>query len=154
MNRIPFAPVVAVVSALACGWGCGGQHPSNAQRSVEKALPEAVKELAAKELDELFQAKNQKDSRLPIGRVYDVQGTIKGITVQEKSDKRAEHYAIQVVVKDYAAAVVACQFSAEHKQALASLKVGEAVKVRGQLSSELHLFQGNAIYLNGCIIQR
>lgn len=135
------------------------QQQSDVQRGVAETPPASVKDLTAKELNEFVVEKKKKDGRLPYGSVYDVQGTIKSITIQENLDTKLERYSIVVVVKDYAAVVVVCQFASEHKQTLASLKSGETVKVRGKLSVSDEPFRLSpssdmTLILNGCIIQR
>ena len=152
----------ALVACAGMFIGCGGdrQTPKDAERDVRESKD--VHPLTKETMNTLFQWKKESPTKLPFGRVYEVTGKVERTSIKEKGQQpekdgkkdETEYVIVMMYLPDYSAGSVKCHFDMPHKNEVQALKKGDMLKVRGKLSDQFHLFEGDCIDLNGCLIQQ
>ncbi|MSR55625.1 MAG: hypothetical protein EXS09_20425 [Gemmataceae bacterium] len=154
-HRIWLATLILlwIVLIIACS---GPDAPTVAEKKVKEAPPGQVVRLGAAELNRLFHL-NDGEKPIPYGSICEITGTVTSVTVREETkptEKTAqvfELYEIQLIIPDYAAVVISCQFTSTMKSEISRYKPGHKVTLRGRLEKVTRIFGSTPFLLNGCI---
>jgi hypothetical protein len=120
-----------------------------AEKEVREVKQTEIVKLDAAELNRLA-ALRREDQKAKDGVISEPVARLQGIDIRETTDKQGSHAKASLIVPEYAAAMIQCEFAVDHTEAVRALKKGQTVKLRGKFV-EASSSRGE-IVLNGCIL--
>jgi hypothetical protein len=133
---------------VAARTGCNKEQAAKAEKDVRNAKGGDVVQLNSAELNALatrrMEGQANKDSV-----IYEVQARVERTDVRETSEKDG-HVHVYLIVPEYAAATVRCEFALDHADGARNLKRGQVVTVRGKYVEGSS--SRSEVFLNGCIL--
>ena len=147
---------LTLLAALGLALGVGGltgckEDAKKAEQDVRAAKAGEILRLDAGELNRLAAAWVVSEKPRD-GVIYDVSGVVYAINLHDSTESKDSSYVkLDLIVPEYAASTIRCEFAIEHKDAVIALKQGQMVHLRGKFC--LSFSERSLVYLNGCILR-